>query len=155
MPFCVVRRSMLPSLVLVGLVCSACSGDHPTGATEPRISDSATLVAVHEYSDGTIKEYELDGVTFFGDIPVADYQFALRVIEPLYVEGEVLMSVSNSRVFPPSQINGLTGPANGFALRTCTSESLADCHDGHLYVFSPTLDGFGLNPVISWHRFGG
>ena len=150
---CAVRRGMITFLVLVGLACSGCSGDHPTGSPEPRISDSATLVAVHEYSDGIIKEYELDGVTFFGDIRVADYEFALRVIEPRYTAGEVLMSVSNSRVFPPSQINGLTGPANGFALKTCTEESLADCHNGRLYIFSPTLDGFGLEPVLWWHRF--
>lgn len=153
MPSEVVRRAMIASLALVGLVCSGCSADNPARSFEPRISDSATLVDVHEYSDGIIKEYELGGVTFLGDMRVSDYEYALSVIEPRFSEGEVLMSVSNSRVFPPSQTSELTAPADGFALRTCTAESLADCHDGRLYVFGPTLDGFGLEPVLWWHRF--
>ena len=145
------RRALIASLAAVGLICCGCSGDDPIASNEPRISDTATLVAVHRFDDGIVKEYELDGVAFFGDIRVSEYEFALSVIARRYSEGEVLLSVLNSRVWPQSATNAASAPANGFSLRTCTSDSVASCNEGRIYVFIPTTDGFGLEHVLWWH----
>ncbi len=143
-------RRVVTTLILAGLACSGCSDDDPAEAPEPRISDAGTLVAVHEYSDGTIREYAFQGITFFGDIRVSDFEYALSVVEPRYLEGEVLLSVSNSRVFPASLTNAVTAPADGFALETCTADSVVFCDEGRHFVFMPTGDGFGLAPILSW-----
>jgi hypothetical protein len=148
-----VCRTVISSLALAGLAWSGCSSDGPTKPHAPRISDSGTLVEVHEYADGKIKEYDFQGTTFFGDMLVSEYEYALSIIEPRYSEGEVLLSVSNCRVFPPSQTNEGYAPADGFALRTCTADTVEFCNDGLLYVFKPTLDGFGLAPIMWWHIF--
>jgi len=145
-----VCRAAIVSLALVALACSGCSDDDPTEPHAPRISDSGTLVEVHQYADGTIKEYDFQGISFFGDILVSDYEYALSIIEPMYAEGEVLLSVSNCRVFPPSQTNEGYAPADGYALKTCTADSAVFCGEGLLYVFKPTLDGFGLAPILWW-----
>lgn len=145
-----IGRAVITSLVLAGLACSGCSTDDPTGPRAPRISGSGTLVEVHEYSDGTIREYDYQGVTFYGDILVSEYEYALSIIEPRYHEGEVLLSVSNCRVFPPSRTNEGSSPANGYTLTTCTADSSAFCDEGRHFVFKPTSDGFGLAPIMQW-----
>lgn len=144
------RRFAVATLVLAALACSGCSDDDPTESPEPHISDSGTLVTIHEYADGAIWEYVFQGVTFFGDMRVSDYEYALSVAEPRYLDGEVLLSVSNSRVFPPSQAGSASSPVDGFALRTCTADSAVFCDEGRIFVFRPTADGFGLDPIMSW-----
>jgi hypothetical protein len=146
-------RAAIACLALAGPAASGCSADDPTELPEPHISDAGAFVAVHEYADGVIKEYVLQGVTFFGDILVSEYEYALSIVEPRYAEGEVLMSVSNCRVFPPSRTGGAGSPADGFVLKTCTADSSAFCNEGRLYVFRETRDGFGLAPILEWHLF--
>lgn len=136
--------------MLAALACSGCADDDPTESPEPHISDVGTLVAVHEYADGSIMEYVFQGVTFFGNMRVSEYEVALDIVEPRYLEGEVLLSVHNSRVFPPSLAGSASSPVDGFALRTCTADSLAFCDEGRIFVFRPTVDGFGLDPIMSW-----
>lgn len=146
-------RPAIPFVALWLLAGAGCSSEAPTARGEAYISDTARLVAVHEYPDGVIREYELDGVTYLGDIRVSDLEFALGVIEPRYSEGEALLEVSNGREFPRSQTSEIRAPANGFALKTCTDDSSTFCRDGRLYTFRPTADGFGLEPVLWWHIF--
>ena len=145
-----VSKALGPLLIIVGVVCLGCSSDDPVELPEPRISSLGAVVDVQEYSDGTIIEYTYEEVSFFGDILVSEYEHALSIVEPRYSEGEVLMSVSNSRVFPPSQTGGLDSPADGYVLKTCTADSLVFCDQGKLYIFRKTADGYGLAPVMSW-----
>ncbi len=144
------RRLAVSAVLFVGLVCSGRSEDDPTKSPEPHISDSGTLVAVHEYADGSIREYDFQGIAFFGDMRVSEFEYALSVVEPRYLEGEVLLSVSNSRVFPQSQSGSTSSPADGFALKTCTADPSAFCDEGRIFVFEPTSDGFGLAHILFW-----
>jgi hypothetical protein len=107
-------------------------------------------VEVHEYPDGTITEYVFMGISFLGDIMTSEFDYALSIIEPRYSEGEVLLSVSNCRVFPSSQTGGIDAPADGFVLKTCTADSSTFCDEGRLYIFRRTTTGYGLAPVMSW-----
>ena len=135
---------------IVGLACLGCSKDHPAQVAEPRISDLGELVEVHEFADGSIEEYTYEGVTFVGDILVSEYEYALTIVEPRYSGSEVLLSVINGRVLPPSRLFYYFAHADGYVFKTCTADSVENCDRGMLYSFRETLDGYGLEPVLFW-----
>ena len=135
-------------VVIVG-----CSSDEPTRVVEPRISEVGQLVSVREFSDGTVEEYEFQGVTFVGDILVSEYEYALMIAEPRFVEGEVLLRVVNGRVLPPSRLYRYFAYEDGYLLTTCTADSVEYCDRGFLYSFRETSNGYGLEPVLYWRTF--
>jgi hypothetical protein len=141
----------LPALLVVMAIgLFGCSSNDPVEVRELYISDVGSLVEVHEYEDGTVAEYIYQGVTFLGDIAVSEYEHALGVVEPLYSEFEVLLKVTNGRVFPGSQTHWIDAPADGYTLTTCTADAAVYCDEGKTYIFSRTSDGYGLLPIIYW-----
>jgi len=145
-------RAKLACIILL-LICTfawgCSSSDGPTQVQQTRISDVGKFVTVHEYDDGMVLEYEYQGIPFWGDMLLAEYEQALAVAEPRFAENEVLLRVTNTRVVPPSQHWG-TQPDEGFILKTCTAESVSACDRGSLYMFDMTVDGFGMLPVHDW-----
>lgn len=144
------RRIVITIVVLAVLAFCGCTSDSPSQPSTARISDVGEYVTLHVYPDGKIREFTYDGVTFLGNMTVAEYERALAIIEPFFLEREVVLLVANCREFPPSQANRYGAPANGFSLRTCTMETPADCDEGRLYSFGRTSDGYGLLPILNW-----
>ncbi len=110
------------TIVTLALVASGgCTSDSPSQPSAARISDVGEYVTLLVYPDGKIREFTYDGVTVLGNMTVAEYERALAVIEPFFLEREVVLLVANCREFPPSQANQYSAPADGFSLRTCTT----------------------------------
>ena len=137
--------------VFVGTVfiLGGCSSDSPATPNLQTVSEVGTLVEIHTYSDGTIPEYEYNGVVYWGDILIAEVAEAVSVVAPNYSEFEVLTRVLNYREFPASR-QSLYRPGDSFELHTCTADPVRACDQGRFYRMKELDGGMAVEASGIW-----
>lgn len=141
----------IAATALCFILSTGCTSDNDPVRTTPPVfvSDIAPVVHVYHWDVGDVLLYSYYDVTFLGDIRLAEYDAARADMASRARDGEVLLSVSNFREFPPGFL--VSDPTDRIELKTCTSSMERGCMAGMIYRYVREDDDVVFLDSESWH----